>query len=160
MSKFFISKKDVNFYTIYNIFLKNCYIYTHTETNTYIHIYIHIYIYICMYVYIGKYFYFLNLLDKHFPQKHHLHSLFNRKSIKVSYSCTKSMKTIINNHNKNIQGKKPSINASTCNCRSLSVKWSLSAYQLEACPLNGQCQIREVASEGTLSSNQPNCKEK
>ena len=59
------------------------------------------------------------------------------------------MKTIINNHNKNILGKKPSINTSTCNYR----------YK-EACPLNGQCQIGEVVYKGTISSNQPNCKEK
>ena len=59
------------------------------------------------------------------------------------------MKTIINNHNKNIIGIKPSINTSTCNCRNK-----------EACPLNGQCQIGEVVYEGTLSSNQPNNKEK
>ena len=59
------------------------------------------------------------------------------------------MKTIINNHNKNILGKKPSINTSTCNYR----------YK-EAFLLNGQCQIGEVVYEGTISSNQPNCKEK
>ena len=59
------------------------------------------------------------------------------------------MKTIINNHNKNILGKKPSINTSTCNYR----------YK-EACPLNEQCQIGEVVYKGTISSNQPNCKEK
>ena len=46
---------------------------------------------------IGKYF--LNLLDKHFPRNHCLHKIFNRNSIKVSYSCTKNMKTITNNHN-------------------------------------------------------------
>ena len=57
---------------------------------------------------IGKYF--LNLLDKHFPQNHLLHKIFNRNSVKVSYSFTISMKTIITNHNKNILGKKPSIN--------------------------------------------------
>ena len=73
---------------------------------------------------IGKYF--LNLLDKHFPQNHRLHRIFNRNSVKISYSCTKSMKTIIANHNKNILGKKPSINKSNCNCRNK-----------EACPLNG-----------------------
>ena len=44
--------------------------------------------------------YFLNLLNKHFPRNHHLHKIFNRDSIKVSYSCTKNMKAIINNHNK------------------------------------------------------------
>ena len=59
------------------------------------------------------------------------------------------MKTIINNHNKNILGKKPSINKSTCNCQNK-----------EACPLNGQCQTGEAVYEDTLSSNQPNYKEK
>ena len=34
---------------------------------------------------------------------------------------------------------KPSINTLTCNCQNK-----------EACPLNGQCQIEEVASENTL----------
>ena len=92
---------------------------------------------------------FLNLLDKHFPGNHRLHKIFNRNNVKVSYSCTKSMKTLITNHNKNILGKKPSINKSHCNCRNK-----------EACPLNGQCQIGEVVYESTLSSNQPNYKEK
>ena len=92
---------------------------------------------------------FLNLLDKHFPRNHRLHKIFNRNNVKVSYSCTKSMKTLITNHNKNILGKKPSINKSHCNCRNK-----------EACPLNGQCQIGEVVYESTLSSNQPNYKEK
>ena len=96
---------------------------------------------------IGKYF--LNLLDKHFPQNHRLQKIFNRNSVKNSSSCTKNMKIIINNHNKNILGKKPSINISTCNCRNK-----------EACPLNGQCRIGEVVYEGTLSSNQPSYKEK
>ena len=59
------------------------------------------------------------------------------------------MKKIINNHNKNIHAKKLSENISTCNCRNK-----------EACPLNGQSQIEEVFYGGTLSSNQPNYKEK
>ena len=59
------------------------------------------------------------------------------------------MKTITNNHNKNVLGKKPSINTSTWNCRNK-----------EACPLNGQCQTREVVYEGILSSNKPKYKEK
>ena len=63
---------------------------------------------------IGKYF--LNLLDKHFQKNHRFHKMFNRNSVTVSYDYTKNMKTIINNHNVNIMGKKPSINTSTCNC--------------------------------------------
>ena len=96
---------------------------------------------------IGKYF--LNLLDKHFPRNHRLHKIFNRNSIKVSYSCTKNMETIINNHNKNILGRKPLIDTSTCNCRSK-----------EDCPLIGQCQIGEVVYESTLTSKQQNYKDK
>ena len=52
------------------------------------------------------------------------------------------MKTINNNHNKDILGKKSSINTSTCN-------WQ----KKEASPLNRQCQIREVVYKGTLSSD-------
>ena len=59
------------------------------------------------------------------------------------------MKTRINNHNKNIVRKKSSRNTSTCNCR-----------DKEACLLNGQCQMQEVVYKSTLSSNQPNYKEK
>ena len=80
---------------------------------------------------IGRYFF--NLLDKHFSRNHRLHKIFNGNSVKVSYSCTKNMKTVIINHNKNILGKKLSIDTSTSNCR---IK--------EDCPLNGQCQIGEV----------------
>ena len=47
--------------------------------------------------------FFLNLLDKHFPKNNRLHKIFNKNSVKVSYSFIKSMKTIINNHNTNLQ---------------------------------------------------------
>ena len=55
---------------------------------------------------IGKYL--LNLPAKHFL-KNHLHKIFNRSNIKVSYSCIKNMKIIINNHSKNVLGMKSSI---------------------------------------------------
>ena len=60
------------------------------------------------------------------------------------------MKGVINNRNKNILGTTMSIN--TCNCQNAACK--------KAFPLNGQCQIREVVYEGTLSSNQLNYNEK
>ena len=85
----------------------------------------------------------------HFPKNHYLHKIFNRNSVKISYSSTKSVKTIINNYNKSIPGTKPSISTSTSNFRNK-----------DACPLNRQCQIREVVYEGTLSSYQPTYEEK
>ena len=36
---------------------------------------------------IGKYFF--KLIDKHFNQYNILHKIFNRKTLKISYSCTK-----------------------------------------------------------------------
>ena len=36
---------------------------------------------------VGKYF--LRLIDKHFKQDNILHKIFNRKTLKISYSCTK-----------------------------------------------------------------------
>ena len=59
------------------------------------------------------------------------------------------MKTIINNHNKNILAKKSSRDKSTCNCPNK-----------DNCPLNGQCQIGEVVYQITLTSNQQNYKDK
>ena len=59
------------------------------------------------------------------------------------------MKTIINNHNKNILEKKPSINTSTGNCQNK-----------EAYPLNGKYQIGEAVYKGALLNNKPNYKEK
>ena len=45
---------------------------------------------------------FLNLLDKHFPPNNQLHKIFNRNTVKVSYSCTPNVGSIIKSHNKNL----------------------------------------------------------
>ena len=49
---------------------------------------------------IGKKFF--SLLGKHSPKTHHLHKLFNRNNVKVSYSSPPNFKNVINGHNKNI----------------------------------------------------------
>ncbi|MCP3850980.1 MAG: hypothetical protein GY694_12190, partial [Gammaproteobacteria bacterium] len=45
---------------------------------------------------IGKHF--LALIDKHFNSSNPLHKIFNRKTIKLSYSCTPNMRAIIQQH--------------------------------------------------------------
>ena len=42
----------------------------------------------------------INLIDKHFPKDKNFHKIFNRNSVKVSYSCTENMKSIITAHKK------------------------------------------------------------
>ena len=49
--------------------------------------------------------YFLNLVRKHFPPRHKFSKLFNRNTIKVSYSCMPNIKAEIHKHNKNILKK-------------------------------------------------------
>ena len=56
---------------------------------------------------VGKYF--LSLIDKHFPQHHKLHKLFNRNNVKISYSCLPNIKSIINRHNRKILYPSPTI---------------------------------------------------
>ena len=38
---------------------------------------------------VGKYF--LKLIDKHFKHDNILHKIFNRKTLKIRYSCTKNI---------------------------------------------------------------------
>ena len=45
---------------------------------------------------------FLALVDKHFPKDHKLRKIFNRNTIKISYSCMNNTKQVIDNHNKRI----------------------------------------------------------
>ena len=94
---------------------------------------------------IGKYF--LNLIDKHFPPHHRLHKIFNRNNVKISYSCTKNIKNIINNHNMNILNNKTNEIQRSCNCRNR-----------DACPLNGFCLEGNIVYQGTVTSNEINYK--
>ena len=50
---------------------------------------------------IGKFF--LQLIKKHFPKEHKFHKIFNRNTLKLSYSCMPNIKTKINAHNREIR---------------------------------------------------------
>ena len=45
---------------------------------------------------------FLHLEDTHFSAGHKLHKIFNRNTVKVSYSCMNNVRSIITNHNTRI----------------------------------------------------------
>ena len=75
---------------------------------------------------------FLNLIDKHFPHQNKLHKIFNRNTLKLSYSCTKNIGRIIKSHNKKVT-KTEKIENLICNCR---IK--------QDCPLNGKCREKNV----------------
>ena len=64
---------------------------------------------------IGKFF--LQLIKKHFPKKHKFHKIFNRNTLKLSYSCMPNIKTKVNAHKREILRNTPPINANYCNCQ-------------------------------------------
>ena len=81
---------------------------------------------------------FIELVKKHFHPKSPLYKIFNKNTLKLSYSCTGNMKNVIQAHNRKIlrpQKKTP------CNCR-----------KKDLCPLNGDCQ-ESVVYKATLQHN-------
>jgi hypothetical protein len=43
---------------------------------------------------------FLKIIDEEFPADHPLHKIFNRNTVKISYSCMPNIKQTIDGHNK------------------------------------------------------------
>ena len=70
---------------------------------------------------------FLRLIDKHFPQ-HKYHKLFNRKNIKISYSCLPKMASVILNHDTSLLKDPTPTDIKECNC-----------HQKTECPLDKKC---------------------
>ena len=88
--------------------------------------------------------YFLKLLDKHFPRHHKLHKIFNRNTVKVSYSCIKNIKSIINCYNNKVLHQNwPCQNKQKCNC-----------IRKELCPLNGNWPAVNIVYEATITCNE------
>ena len=83
---------------------------------------------------------FLNLIDKHFPVNNKLHKILNRKTIKISYSCTPNMQTILQNHNRKVLSETKPKADPRCNCQ---VKAS--------CPVPGECYEPSVVYHATLT---------
>ena len=90
---------------------------------------------------IGKYFLHL---DKHFNRDNPLNRIFNRNTVKISYSCTKKISNILSNHNRKLlnelisRDRNPDV--ASCNCR-----------RKEECPLGGLCNLRNVVYQACIS---------
>ena len=76
---------------------------------------------------------FLSLIDQHFPKSNPLHKIFNRNTLKLSYSCINNIKTIISNHNKAQINKSDPTNDRNCNCRNS-----------RTCPMDGKCNDQNI----------------
>ena len=58
---------------------------------------------------------FLRLINRHFPKSHRLHKIFNRNTVKVSYSCMQNMSKIYQGHKRKITST-PCNQLTLCNC--------------------------------------------
>ena len=85
---------------------------------------------------------FLKLVQKHFKPGHKLYSLFNRKNLKISYSCMPNIEKIIKGHNGKILNSKPPP-AKPCNCR-----------KKDSCPLQGNCLASCIVYKAEVTTSQ------
>ena len=74
---------------------------------------------------------FISIVKKHFHDKHKYYKIFNKNTLKISYSCTPNMKSIIAKHNKKVLSQPATVdNGNHCNCPRANK---------DNCPLNGEC---------------------
>ena len=92
---------------------------------------------------------FLRLIKKHFPRIHALSTLFNRNNLKISYSCTRNMASIIKSHNAKITSATATENnQSKCNCRNK-----------QECPLDMMCLTKGIVYKATVAASSNDDKE-
>ena len=88
---------------------------------------------------------FLNIIDRCFPNGHPLHKIFNKHTLKLSYSCMPNMKSIISSHNKALLSdyhrSQTQTDEKECNCR-----------KKDQCPLDEKCLTQNVIYQATVST--------
>ena len=91
---------------------------------------------------------FLQLIDKHFLPSNKLSKLFNRHTVRVSYSCSENLESFISKHNKKTLKSQTkhanttdTTNTRQCNCR-----------QAEECPINGKCLSKSVVYQAEVTT--------
>ena len=87
---------------------------------------------------------FLHIVHKCFQKSHPLYKIFNRHTLKLSYSCMPNMKSIISSHNKHTlsNANRSTPQPDTCNCRKKS-----------DCPLEGKCFQSNVIYQATVTTD-------
>ena len=86
---------------------------------------------------------FLKMVTRHFPKGHPLNKIFNRHTLKVSYSTTRNIAKHISKHNNTVINRnKPEEEKKLCNCRIPT-----------NCPLNGECLQGPVVYQADVKTN-------
>ncbi len=80
------------------------------------------------------------ILEKHFPNRHRYHKILNKNNVKLSYSCTPNIGSLIKSHNRKVLDTAEENNTLPCNCR-----------DKDQCPMDGQCRAKNVVYQATIS---------
>ena len=93
---------------------------------------------------------FINIIDTCFPPKHPLHAIFNKHTLKLSYSCMPNMRQHIDSHNRRILNNQQDTSTTTtntknCNCRTKT-----------DCPLDGHCLTSNIVYQATVTRQDNN----
>ena len=88
---------------------------------------------------------FINIINRCFPNEHHLHKIFRKHTLQLSYYCMPNIKSIISSHNKavlsNFYQSQTQTNDKECNCR-----------KKDQCPLDGKCLTQNVVYQATITT--------
>ena len=85
---------------------------------------------------------FFNIVNQCFKPEHPLRKIFNKNTLKLSYSCMPNLAQKISAHNKSVLKRNSSTPKKPCNCR---VK--------QECPLNGNCQARNIIYQASVKTD-------
>ena len=90
---------------------------------------------------------FLDMVDRNFGINHPYHKIFNRKTLKISYSCMPNVKSRIMAHNRRILQEMETSEERSCNCRNKN-----------NCPVSNKCLTTNIVYKATVtSSNEVKC---
>ena len=92
---------------------------------------------------------FFKLLNKHFPPDNLFHKIFNRNTVKISYSCMKNISSIISSHNKILLNKDERNIEYGCNCR-----------RKNECPMENKCLTPKLVYQAIVSNDKDLVKKK
>ena len=87
---------------------------------------------------------FLKLVKNHFFRSHKLYKIYNRSTLKLSYSCMSSRSSVIKQHNYKVLSTTENVDQ-LCKCRNK-----------ESCPHNGKCLQTCIVYKADVITNKDN----
>ena len=88
------------------------------------------------------------MLDKHFPKKSKLHKIFNRSTVKVSYSTMPNVERIIKNHNNRLTNEKDGPDQ-----RREEDRKDRNCRNKQDCPMDGNCLTESIVYQAVVKNN-------